>query len=653
MGNNRQVVHRLALSILCLSLAGCLALDTSPSLKSVMPSTVRPAVASPLPLTKSELSTRYSSYRIASVKSADVARTVSPVYLGFSQFRFDRQVTRRGILGYRGELCSFVIITPENQSLFSKGKFDVRCPTFGASGSMVSFDEGRGVDTAGGKFGFKILPKSSAATARARVEELIGIKKDIPASTASKRQLPAKPKVIVPEVGRHFVNLAQKYVSVGNGLTVAGDRYSERASSSVDLEDALVVLSLDEFNAEIKELSTSMQKSRRSVGSVQVPNDAYLTAQAEYQRALTEFSNSRSSSCLGNRPCTVFDFAQTLSHNRIKKQLNEAERKLSRTPAYRTKPVYEDYQFKVVEYEVTKSGIISIARFDPNQINGERASRRIAESQRFKVAYGFDQMDQNRSRSSRYDSEREVEEYEAAPLVIDADLISAVSWREGGSRSSALEMASFSPEAPKADGTLITGSTSSVTTVSDPRFDSVLVVLPASGGSGTGFYVTPTLILTAEHVVAGSRFVQLRAEDGSTFDGRVIDRDPTTDLALISVNRDGKPLKIFSGALQLGQTVEAIGHPKGYEFSITRGVVSALRTQSSVAGSSLARKVEFVQSDTPISNGNSGGPLLLGNQVIGVASWIRVDKGAQNLNFSVSASEVRKYLQANRVDASL
>ena len=54
--------------------------------------------------------------------------------------------------------------------------------------------------------------------------------------------------------------------------------------------------------------------------------------------------------------------------------------------------------------------------------------------------------------------------------------------------------------------------------------------------------------------------------------------------------------------------------------------------------------VEFVQTDTPISPGNSGGPLLLRDTVIGVNDWIRVDKGSQNLNFSVSYNEIKSFL---------
>ena len=60
-----------------------------------------------------------------------------------------------------------------------------------------------------------------------------------------------------------------------------------------------------------------------------------------------------------------------------------------------------------------------------------------------------------------------------------------------------------------------------------------------------------------------------------------------------------------------------------------------------------ASKVEFVQSDTPTSPGNSGGPLLLENKVVGMVDFGYVKKYSQNLNFSVSFNEINKFLESN------
>lgn len=189
---------------------------------------------------------------------------------------------------------------------------------------------------------------------------------------------------------------------------------------------------------------------------------------------------------------------------------------------------------------------------------------------------------------------------------------------------------------------LMKSSASSGQTIADERFDSI-VILRNSSSTGTGFYVTPDLLLTAYHVVKGGSLVEITFYDGTKTYGKVVDHDVRLDLALIRPQTTGKPLKIHTGPMRLGETVEAIGHPKGYEFTITRGVISAMRKQrSATIGSDVL--VEFVQTDTPISPGNSGGPLLLRDAVIGVNDWIRVDKGSQNLNFSVSYNEIRTYL---------
>jgi serine protease Do len=167
-------------------------------------------------------------------------------------------------------------------------------------------------------------------------------------------------------------------------------------------------------------------------------------------------------------------------------------------------------------------------------------------------------------------------------------------------------------------------------------------LIKTAAGLGTGFYVTPDLILTAYHVVEKTSLVEISFYGGKKTFGKVIDHDVRLDLALVRPQMTGNPVKIHSGPVRLGSTVEAIGHPKGLEFTITRGVISALRKQKGLLGSAM--EVEFVQTDTPISPGNSGGPLFLGDAVIGVNDYILVDKALQNLNFSVSFNEIKAYL---------
>jgi ribosomal protein L40E len=73
-------------------------------------------------------------------------------------------------------------------------------------------------------------------------------------------------------------------------------------------------------------------------------------------------------------------------------------------------------------------------------------------------------------------------------------------------------------------------------------------------------------------------------------------------------------------------TVIAIGHPLGYEFTVTRGIVSTSKR--------ILQNVEYIQTDVPINPGNSGGPLIdEEGEILGINTWMRSD--AQNIGFAI------------------
>ena len=153
------------------------------------------------------------------------------------------------------------------------------------------------------------------------------------------------------------------------------------------------------------------------------------------------------------------------------------------------------------------------------------------------------------------------------------------------------------------------------------------------------------LILTNEHVVEKGAFVELKRYDGVETFGKVIATDPRRDLALVRIQARGNPVRFFSGqTLPLGKTVTAIGHPKGLEFSVTKGIISAVRPMQSVRMPG-ADRVLFVQTDTAINPGNSGGPLFLKGKVVGVNTWKLARTEIEGLNFSIHYSEVIAFLK--------
>ncbi len=155
--------------------------------------------------------------------------------------------------------------------------------------------------------------------------------------------------------------------------------------------------------------------------------------------------------------------------------------------------------------------------------------------------------------------------------------------------------------------------------------------MTAGGGAlGSGFvYDTEGHIITNYHVVEGAESVEVDFPSGIKVYGDVIATDGDTDLAIIKVDTD--PSNLFpltlgdSDALQVGQTVIAIGNPFGLNGTMTMGIVSAkgrvLSSIRDVPGSAGGKYSagDIIQTDALINPGNSGGPLLnLNGEVIGI-----------------------------------
>ena len=180
----------------------------------------------------------------------------------------------------------------------------------------------------------------------------------------------------------------------------------------------------------------------------------------------------------------------------------------------------------------------------------------------------------------------------------------------------------------------------------DPRFNSVVKVLTLDGG-GSGFYISGDLILTNEHVVDGAKTVRLFDIYGNQFSGEVIKEDKYRDLALLKTSKKGKPVTLWSGGLMIGARVQAIGHPELFnigDFSITQGIISQVKTLDPPNFRIDLGGVKYIQTDTPINGGNSGGPLFYEDKVIGVNSWKMVSEDVEGLNFAIHYDEIKYFL---------
>src|SRR6266849_247781 len=171
---------------------------------------------------------------------------------------------------------------------------------------------------------------------------------------------------------------------------------------------------------------------------------------------------------------------------------------------------------------------------------------------------------------------------------------------------------------------LIEAFTSGLEEMIEQAQASVVQVRRGDRGAGTGvIWQAKGGIITNHHVIAhaGSKIlVELR--DGRTLEARIVDSDPTLDVALLNVPADDLTAVPFadSSKLRVGELVFAIGNPWGQRGVVTAGIVSAL---SKVKMRNSNRQLEYIKSDVRLAPGNSGGPLINAQgHVIGINAMI-------------------------------
>ena len=161
-----------------------------------------------------------------------------------------------------------------------------------------------------------------------------------------------------------------------------------------------------------------------------------------------------------------------------------------------------------------------------------------------------------------------------------------------------------------------------------PGVVSIEVQTGQGGGTGSGFVLDREgYILTNDHVVDGAQAVRVHFADSGAggVTARVVGVDPSTDLALLKIDAEGRkltPLALGSSKdLKVGQPAIAIGSPFRLEGTLTTGVISALGR--SITAPNKFSIDDVVQTDAAINPGNSGGPLLdATGKVVGINAQI-------------------------------
>jgi putative serine protease PepD len=184
-----------------------------------------------------------------------------------------------------------------------------------------------------------------------------------------------------------------------------------------------------------------------------------------------------------------------------------------------------------------------------------------------------------------------------------------------------------------------------------------VVSVATESGEGSGVVVSEDgYIVTNNHVVAGAQQVKVTFNSGKQLDVDVVGTDPKTDLAVLKANATGLKFAAWgdSDAVQVGDTVLAIGSPLGLQGSVTAGIVSALHRTISVGddnGSPFGRSNtpatrigDAIQTDAPINPGNSGGALVnMNGELVGINSAIATagSNGNIGVGFAISANKAK------------
>lgn len=162
-------------------------------------------------------------------------------------------------------------------------------------------------------------------------------------------------------------------------------------------------------------------------------------------------------------------------------------------------------------------------------------------------------------------------------------------------------------------------------------------------GLGSGVIIsTDGYILTNHHVIDGAEQIKVDLNDNRTLDARVIGSDPLSDLAVLKIDASNLPVLALgdSDKVRVGDVVLAIGNPLGIGQTVTMGIISAKGRQTGLSSGNFE---DFLQTDAPINQGNSGGALVNTNsELVGINSQILSPSGGSiGIGFAIPSNMAR------------
>ncbi len=188
------------------------------------------------------------------------------------------------------------------------------------------------------------------------------------------------------------------------------------------------------------------------------------------------------------------------------------------------------------------------------------------------------------------------------------------------------------------------------------QVEHAVVRVDTDGAFGSGVIVDNRgYVFTNYHVIDDASKATITLRSGEVLQCKgLLAFDRSRDLAVLKTDEIKPPsaIKIAPQPPSVGAAVAAFGNPRGFSFSTSEGIVAAVRSGAELArtiGDEIYREMgytenaEWIQTTAPISGGNSGGPLVnMQGDVVGLNTWRSV--GGQNLNFAISATDMRRLL---------
>ena len=437
----------------------------------------------------------------------------------------------------------------------------------------------------------------------------------------------------------------------------------------------IILIIPQDFDTSDTVINEQQLMSKLVSGSRSVPNPDFNRLQMEMRRTERELRRAQAEAERGFQMSQCYScglitqwggVALQSKHQKIAKNLQSNLVNLtssySSTPDYIEKKMYSNYNYTVQNVDAEKKAIYNIYKYYDNKYYHQQFA--LKESKKFKVAFNINPQDEKfESLSNKYDKQNDILNWQNSKIkeekinIYLEKLDNKTSLTEIGSVKEIYSKidSDYTEERPSLWDRLFSSRKNNNKKVAsltrnnnyqtlDPRFDSVVIV-KTEKGLGSGFYISKDEIITNYHVIEKASNIVVEDKNKKRSSAVVIKKDLKRDLALLKTNSEGKSVSFYSGSIQQGSEVDALGHPKGRKFSISKGIISSIREENSVYSATGQANVLYIQTDAAINPGNSGGALFLKNKVVGVNTQGLSKKKTEGMNFAIHFSEVLEFLK--------